>query len=63
MLPDFKLYYKDIIIETAWYWHKNRHIEKWTRIAREVNSHVYSQLIYNKGGKNIQWKNNTFFNK
>ena len=45
-----------MIIKTVWYGHKKQtHRGMDQNRGPRNNPHTYGQLIYNKGGKNIQW--------
>ena len=62
--PDFRLYYKAIVIKTVWYQRRNRSIDQWNKAgSSDIIPHTYGQAMFNKGSKTVHWRKDSLSNK
>lgn len=53
-----KLYYKVVVIKTAWYWHQKRHEEQCNNRVTEKPRNLH-HVTFDKDDKNISWNKDT----
>lgn len=57
MQPNFKIYFKVMIIKMVWFWQKSRHRDQWNVTqSLETDSHIYGQFIFEKVAKATLWR-------
>ena len=62
-LPNLKICSKAIVSKTLWDWWKSRLISIGRIENPEIYTHNYSQLIFDKGSRAIQWTKDSLFDK
>lgn len=63
VVPDFKVYYKAVVIRSVRSWHKDRHTDQRNRRqSPETTSHIHGEMVFGQDAKIIQRGKNSLFN-
>lgn len=53
---DFKTCYKETLIKTVWYWHRQAYRPNGIAQNPEIKPRVYGHMIFYKDAKTIKWE-------
>ena len=61
-LPNTNTYYFATVIKALWYCYRDRCIDQRNSLDNlEIDPHKHAQWIFDKGGKAIQWREDSLF--